>query len=91
MSSKTTTTIRVTQKAYDMLKGVAEQEHASIQDTLDKLVEDYATKKFFAELSQSVAQAKSQKDLWEEELQERQEWEATLEDGLEEDAKDEVR
>ncbi len=86
MSSKTTTTIRVTQKAYNTLKGVAEQEHASIQDIMDKLVEDYATKKFFAELSQSVAKAKSQKDLWEEELQERQEWEATLEDGLEEDA-----
>ncbi len=85
MSSKTTTTIRVTQKAYDMLKGVAEQEHASMQDTLDKLVEEYAHRKFFADLKQSVAKAKVQKDLWEEELQERQEWEATLLDGLEEE------
>ena len=87
-----TTTIRVTLQAYNTLKGVAEQEHASMQDTLDKLLEEYETKKFFADLNQSVAQAKSQAETWTEELQERQAWEATLADGLEEeDAKDEIR
>lgn len=94
MSSRkaTTTTIRVTQKAYNTLKDVAEQEHASIQDTLEKLLEEYATRKFFADLSHSVAQAKERPEVWEEELQERGSWEATLSDGLEEEEyADEVR
>lgn len=88
-----TTTIRVTQKAYNTLKDVAEQEHASIQDTLEKLLEEYATRKFFADLSQAVAQAKERPGVWEEELVEREEWEVTLSDGLEkeEEDADEVR
>ena len=56
---------------------------------LDKLCEEHATKQFFADLTQSVAQVKSQPETWVEELQERQKWEATLLDGLEEAAQNE--
>ena len=61
-----------------------------MQDPLDKLLEEYATKQFFADLQQSVTTVKSQPAAWAEELQERQAWDYALEDGLEEeDAQDE--
>jgi predicted CopG family antitoxin len=89
--SDTTTTIRIKRQTYNSLKDVAKQEHVSLQDVLDKLLEQYKTRKFFAELQQSVTHAKSQPDLWAEELQERQAWEATLSDGLEDGDTNETR
>ncbi len=79
-----TTTIRVTRQAYNNLKAVAEQEHASMQDMLDKLLANYETKTFFEELNRSVLAVKEQPEVWAEELDERKAWEATLSDGLEE-------
>jgi hypothetical protein len=79
----TTTTIRVKRKTYNGLKIIADQEHSTMQDTLDKLLEEHETKKFFEELNQSVTTLKSNPEAWTEELNERNEWEETLADGLE--------
>ncbi|MEI8390153.1 MAG: hypothetical protein WCG23_09765 [bacterium] len=79
----TTTTIRVKRKTYNGLKIIADQENSTMQDALDKLLEEHETKKFFEELNQSVTNLKSNSEAWIEELNERKEWEETLADGLE--------
>jgi hypothetical protein len=81
-----TTTIRVTQKTYNGLKLIAGREHSTMQDALDKLMEEYENNKFFENLSQSVSDVKSNPSAWAEELNERREWDETLADGLEDDA-----
>ncbi len=78
-----TTTIRVTRQTYDTLKEIAVREHASMQDMVDKLLENYETNKFFEDLQQSVLAVKEDPHAWADELQEREDWEATLSDGLE--------
>lgn len=80
-----TTTIRVTYKTYEGLKLIAEQEHSSMQNVLDKMLKEHETKKFFENLEQSVRELKDNQKEWTEELNERNEWDGTLLDGLEDE------
>jgi len=75
--SKTTmieksTTIRVRLSSYDNIKHLAESEKITIQDAIDRLLEDYNRKRFFEELNNSIIRyQKSNPKGWAEDQKER--------------------
>jgi predicted transcriptional regulator len=79
-----TTTIRVNNKIYSIIKSLARQENENMQDVLEKAVENYKRKMFFEKLNNAYAKLKADPEAWEQELIERKEWDTVLTDGLEE-------
>lgn len=79
-----TTTIRVSKRTYEIVKGVSEQLNETMQNTIEKAIEEYRKKKFFEEMNDAFLKLKSEPDKWADEMREREEWEVTLADGLEE-------
>jgi predicted transcriptional regulator len=77
-----TTTIRVSKETYDTIKLLAEQQHENIQDIVEQAVLDYKKKKFFADLNSAYLKLKENPAAWKEELRERKEWDAILNDGV---------
>jgi hypothetical protein len=54
------TTIRVRLSSYNNIKKLADSEHITIQDTIDKILEDYKRKIFFIELNESILKYKKE-------------------------------
>ncbi len=78
-----TTTIRVSQETYDIVKSIARRKNEKIRNVLEEAVKDYTKKQFFKDLNIAYAKLKSNPKAWAEEEAEREEWDATLQDGLE--------
>jgi hypothetical protein len=78
-----TTTIRVTQQTHQILKDLAEQAGEPLTAVLDKAIEAYRRNRLLEETNAAYAALRKDPKKWAEELQERQAWEATLPDGLE--------
>jgi len=82
-----TPTIQITAAGHQMLRELAEQTGQTMMDILDKALDDYRRKLFFEGLAADYAALKADPEAWAEELAERQQWEATLMDGLDPDEK----
>lgn len=80
-----TTTIRVSREVYNTIKSLAQQQNENIQDIIENAVKEYKKKKFFENLNSAYAKLKTDSKGWEEEAEEREEWDAVLSDGLEND------
>lgn len=78
-----TTTIRVSREIYNMVKDLAKQQDENIQDVIQHAVTEYKKKRFFDNLNDAYAKLKSDPKAWNEELEEREEWDGVLADGLE--------
>lgn len=83
------TTIRIDKKTQDVLKKLADSTGHSLQATLALAVEVYRRHWFFKELNRSVLAARRKPGVWQAELDERREWDATLLDDLEPEAREE--
>ncbi|KLU61150.1 hypothetical protein CEB3_c23700 [Peptococcaceae bacterium CEB3] len=79
------TTIRINPSTLQVLKQVALQAGEPVQTTLDKAVEAYRRQIFLQQANDAFAELKKKPELWQEELSERQEWEITYNDDLDED------
>ena len=79
-----TTTIRVTKQLYQTVKLLAKQENENIQRLLERAVNEYKRKKFFEEMDSAFQRLEADGSAWQEELKEREAWERTLKDDLEE-------
>lgn len=79
-----TKSIKVAASTYEVLKEAAEKENTTLQAIIEKLAKEYKTKRFFEEVN-SAYEKMSPED-WENELSERRGMDATLMDGLEDDA-----
>ncbi len=79
-----TKSIKVAISTYGILKEAAEKENTTLQTILDKLAKEYRTKKFFEEVNEAYKTMSPAE--WAIELTERNEMDAALMDGLEEDA-----
>ncbi|MEW5920168.1 MAG: toxin-antitoxin system protein [Bacillota bacterium] len=78
------TTVRVTKKTWKSLRETAERTGMTMQEILEKSVEEYRRKRFLEETNNAFQVLKENPVKWEEELQERRLWDQTLADNLEE-------
>ena len=82
MSESNTTTIRVSREIYNEVKSLAQQENKNIQDVIAHAIKEYKKKKFFESLNSAYMRLKTTPNAWAEELQEREEWDGVIGDGL---------
>lgn len=79
-----TAIVRVSEAAWQTLKHLSERCGATMQEIVDRAVEEYRRKLFLEEANRAYAALKSDPRAWQEELQERRVWDAALADGGEE-------
>jgi predicted CopG family antitoxin len=80
-----TSTIRISAESHDMLKRLATKEKTSMNAVIERALEIYRRKNFLEETNKAFAALKSNKEAWAEELEERELWESTIGDALEEE------
>lgn len=77
-------TVSISQTARETLLQLAEVSGESVQVILDKAIENYRRTVFLSSANLAFATLKANQAAWQEELEERQNWDFTLADGLEE-------
>jgi predicted transcriptional regulator len=78
-------TIRISQTSWKSLKEVADSASESMQAILDKAIETYRRQWFLEQANKAFSALKANPDAWREEIEERAQWDITLQDGLEGD------
>jgi len=76
-------TVRVRIEAKRLLDELSKQEGRKIIEIISDAVEQYRRNRIFKLADDAYATMKKDKDAWEEEQKERQLWDETLMDGLE--------
>ncbi len=77
------TTVRVTRNTWKSLRDTAEQTGMSMQEILEKAVEEYRRKRLLEETNDAFWDLKKNPEQWEEELKERELWDKALADNPE--------
>ena len=85
-----TTTIRVSTQTRDKLHLLADATGVSMQKILDDALESYRRQQILDEANDAYAALRNDPEAWEELVRERQQWEATLLDGLDKVGKDKL-
>jgi predicted transcriptional regulator len=73
-------TVRISKGTRDTLRDLAVKSGESMQTIIDRAIEEYRRQSFIAQANKAYLALRENPDAWETELQERQEWEATLAD-----------
>ncbi|MGH2560478.1 MAG: toxin-antitoxin system protein [Thermomicrobiales bacterium] len=81
-----TTTVRVTRKTHAMLNSLADEAGQTTQSLLDQLVEEERRRRILDAANADFAAMRADPDAWAEELAERQLWDQTLADGMDDEA-----
>lgn len=76
--------ITISQPLQQVLYDLSVQEQLSIEAILAKAIEYYRRQSVLNQANQAFAQLKQNPQVWQQELEERVVWEATLSDGLKE-------
>jgi hypothetical protein len=76
--------ISINEKTYGALLTMVENSGETIPTVLDRAIENYRRSLFLKQANSAFASLRQNEALWEEELAERQLWEQTLNDGIEE-------
>jgi predicted DNA-binding protein len=74
--------IRISPSSKATLRALARRKKKPMQKILDEAIEQYRRDMFFRDLDESYARLRADPKAWKRELAERQEWDATLMDGL---------
>ncbi len=77
------TLMRVREDTRETLRELASQTGEPIQEVLRKAVESYRRQLLLEATNAAYARLRADPKAWSEELREREAWEATLDDGLE--------
>jgi hypothetical protein len=77
--------IAISPIAHANLIQLAETVGEPVQAVLDKAIEEYRRQIFLRQLSQDFAELRKDPVLWQEELAERQAWDVTLMDGVDDE------
>jgi predicted DNA-binding protein len=83
---KTTTespNIRISPKSKAALRDLAKRAGKPMQTILDEAIDQYQRDKFLDDVNAAYARLRADPEAWKEELAERQDWNGTLMDGLE--------
>jgi len=81
--AKKSTTVRISEEAYLLLREMAAQEGDSMQNVLDEALEQRRRQKFLAECDAAYAALQQDPVAWADYQQELAAWEVTSMDGLE--------
>ncbi len=77
-------TVRISPGTRDLLRELAREEQSSMQAVLEQAVEHYRRERFLHRANMAFAALREDPAAWREEMREREEWDATLADGEEE-------
>ena len=78
-------TVRISPKTHKSLKELSELTGEPMPAVLDKAIEAYRRRQFLEGLASDFARLRQDPKAWQQELDERAAWDATLSDGLEAD------
>jgi predicted transcriptional regulator len=81
-SATRTANIRISPRAHEMLRQLAEEEQRSMQSVLDQALERYRRERFLRAANADFASLKDDAKAWKQELGERELWEQTVADGI---------
>ena len=79
-------TIRIKPETRLKLEIIARAESTPMTKMLDKVVDAYRRQRFIEDANRAYAALRQDSKAWQEELEERRKWDATLSDGLEDEA-----
>jgi predicted DNA-binding protein len=79
-----TTTVRIDTETYKELKRLSEQLKQPMQKVIREAFLEYKKKVLLSKTAEAFAALKENNKLWQEEIEERQLWDNTLQDGIEE-------
>ncbi len=78
------TTVRISLAMRETLRLIAAQTGESMQSILDKAIETYQRQLFLERANAAFSVLRDDSEAWQAEQEEREAWDATLADGLEE-------
>ena len=79
-----TTTVRVSRRLRDSLRGLSDSSGQTMQEVLEEALELYRRKQLLEETNAAYAALRAEPDAWNDLESERESWDTTLADGLEE-------
>lgn len=74
--------VRVSENTHEVLRSLSMQEGKSMQDIIDKAIEDYRRKAFLEGLSNDYRLLRNDAEAWKNHEQDNVVWDNTLTDGL---------
>ncbi|MDM8564744.1 hypothetical protein QUF74_03740 [Candidatus Halobeggiatoa sp. HSG11] len=74
--------ITISESARNILHEISQQEKTSIHTILEEAIENYRRQHVLNQTNKAYAKLKQNAQTWEEEIEERRNWENTLTDGL---------
>jgi hypothetical protein len=74
--------VRVSESTHETLRSLSSREGKSMQDIIDKAIEDYRRKAFLEGLSNDYRALQQNTEAWKEHMEEIALWDNTLMDGL---------
>jgi predicted DNA-binding protein len=77
--------VRISSTSYQILKTLSKDKGQSMQSVIDEAIEDLRRNKLLEETNLAFSALKANKTAWKEEVRERELWENTLSDGVEEE------
>jgi hypothetical protein len=81
-AAKSVPNVRISPRSHDLLRKLAQEEQQSMQSVLDRALERYRRERFLRAANGDYSALRQDAKAWKQELQEREQWEATLGDGL---------
>jgi uncharacterized protein with PIN domain len=77
-------TVSISQTTHETLLKLAQTSGETIQTVLDRAIENYRRHVFLVQANQAFAALRQNEALWQEEQAERQVWDQTMADGVQE-------
>jgi predicted transcriptional regulator len=77
-------TVRISSAAHKALSELAKDEKVPMQTVLDRAIENYRRNRFLDAVNAQFAALRADEGKWKSELEERDEWSGTLNDGAKE-------
>jgi hypothetical protein len=81
-STPRTPNVRISPRAHELLRQLADEEQLSMQSVLDRALEQYRRERFLRAANADFAALKRDAKAWKQELRDRALWEQTLGDGI---------
>ena len=78
-----TTNIKISTRCHKILQKITEEYGEELENIAEKAIEEYHRKLFLIRANQAFANLRNNPQAWQEELEERSAWDATISDGLE--------
>lgn len=77
--------VSISEKTHKVISQISETEGLALSEVLEEAVESYRRQKFLAETNQAFQKLREDRNVWRDEIAEREIWEQTLVDGIEKD------